>query len=65
MTMVMVTHEMGFARRIADRVVFMHHGKVRETGPAAILTIADDPELHAVRGHWNSDDHNRREENRG
>ena len=38
MTMVMVTHEMGFARGIADRVVFMHRGKVHETGPAAILT---------------------------
>ena len=37
MTMVMVTHEMGFASRIADRVVFMHHGKVWETGPTEEL----------------------------
>jgi octopine/nopaline transport system ATP-binding protein len=45
MTMVMVTHEMGFAKGIADRVVFMHRGKVHETGPAAILTSPATPEL--------------------
>ncbi len=33
MTMVVVTHEMGFARSAADAVVFMDHGKVVETGP--------------------------------
>ncbi|MEM5461911.1 amino acid ABC transporter ATP-binding protein [Paraburkholderia phytofirmans] len=32
MTMICVTHEMGFARRVADRVVFMDHGEVVETG---------------------------------
>jgi polar amino acid transport system ATP-binding protein len=32
MTMISVTHEMGFARRVADLVVFMHHGKVWEIG---------------------------------
>jgi polar amino acid transport system ATP-binding protein len=45
MTMVMVTHEMGFARGIANRVVFMHRGKVHETGAAAILTSPATPEL--------------------
>jgi len=45
MTMVMVTHEMGFARGIADRVVFMHQSKVHETGPATILTSPATPEL--------------------
>jgi len=45
MTMVMVTHEMGFARGVANRVVFMHRGKVHETGPAAILTSPATPEL--------------------
>jgi polar amino acid transport system ATP-binding protein len=45
MTMVMVTHEMGFARGIADKVVFMHRGKVHETGPASILTSPVTPEL--------------------
>ena len=33
MTMVVVTHEMGFARSTADSVVFMDHGQVVETGP--------------------------------
>ena len=34
MTMLLVTHEMGFARRVAHRVVFMNQGKVWEQGPA-------------------------------
>ena len=29
--MILVTHEMGFARNVADHVVFMHQGKVWET----------------------------------
>ena len=33
MTMICVTHEMGFARRVADRVVFMDRGEVVEQGP--------------------------------
>jgi len=37
MTMLTVTHEMGFARRVADLVVFMHRGKVWEIGPTAEL----------------------------
>jgi polar amino acid transport system ATP-binding protein len=37
MTMISVTHEMGFARRVADLVVFMHQGKVWEIGPTAEL----------------------------
>lgn len=32
MTMVVVTHEMGFAREVADRVIFMDHGKIVEEG---------------------------------
>ncbi len=32
MTMIVVTHEMGFAREVADRVVFMEDGKISETG---------------------------------
>ncbi len=32
MTMICVTHEMGFARRAADRIVFMDHGKIVEQG---------------------------------
>ena len=33
MTMILVTHEMGFAHRIANLVLFMHEGKVWESGP--------------------------------
>lgn len=33
MTMIVVTHEMGFARRAADRMVFMDQGQIIETGP--------------------------------
>ena len=35
MTMILVTHEMGFARRFGSRVVFMHQGKIWEQGRAA------------------------------
>ena len=37
MTMVVVTHEMNFARRVADQVVFMDEGRVVEAGPPAEL----------------------------
>ncbi len=30
MTMICVTHEMGFARQVADRVIFMDHGRIGE-----------------------------------
>jgi polar amino acid transport system ATP-binding protein len=33
MTMIVVTHEMGFAREVADTVVFMDHGRIVEQGP--------------------------------
>ncbi|MDR6625213.1 His/Glu/Gln/Arg/opine family amino acid ABC transporter permease subunit [Caulobacter segnis] len=35
MTMIVVTHEMGFARDVADRVIFMDEGKILEAGPPA------------------------------
>ncbi len=35
MTMVIVTHEMNFARDVADRIVFMDHGVIVEEGPAS------------------------------
>ncbi|MBB6286826.1 MULTISPECIES: amino acid ABC transporter ATP-binding protein [unclassified Pseudomonas] len=34
MTMIVVTHEMGFAREVADRVCFLHGGHIVESGPA-------------------------------
>jgi polar amino acid transport system ATP-binding protein len=37
MTMVVVTHEMNFARKVADQVVFMDEGRVVEAGPPAAL----------------------------
>ncbi|MGY4877655.1 amino acid ABC transporter ATP-binding protein [Vreelandella aquamarina] len=33
MTMVIVTHEMGFAREVADRVIYIHKGEITEQGP--------------------------------
>jgi len=39
MTMVVVTHEMGFARQVADRVIFMDHGAIVEEGlPGPVFT---------------------------
>jgi polar amino acid transport system ATP-binding protein len=32
MTMIVVTHEMGFAREVADRVIVMHDGQIIEEG---------------------------------
>ncbi len=42
MTMICVTHEMGFARSVADNVVFMDQGEIVETGPPG--TFFDNPE---------------------
>ena len=44
MTMVVVTHEMGFAREVADRVIFMADGKIVEEGtPEEIFTAPKQP----------------------
>jgi polar amino acid transport system ATP-binding protein len=46
MTLLMVTHEMGFARKVADRVIFMHQGLVHEIGtPAELFGGPKTPEL--------------------
>ncbi|MBD1550165.1 amino acid ABC transporter ATP-binding protein [Pseudomonas typographi] len=37
MTLVMVTHEMRFAREVGDKLVFMHQGKVHESGDPKVL----------------------------
>ena len=47
MTMVVVTHEMGFARDVADQVVFMDAGVVVESGPPA--QVIDDPQHARTR----------------
>ena len=46
MTLLMVTHEMNFARKVANRVVFMHQGLVHEMGtPDALFSNPQTPEL--------------------
>ena len=41
MTMIVVTHEMGFAKQVADRVVFFHNGDIREQGtPEEIFDLS-------------------------
>jgi len=42
--MIVVTHELGFAREVANRVVFMDQGKVVETGtPEQVLSRPQQP----------------------
>ena len=46
MTLLMVTHEMNFARKVADRVIFMHQGRVHEMGsPQELFGNPQTPEL--------------------
>ncbi|WP_312993843.1 amino acid ABC transporter ATP-binding protein [Achromobacter animicus] len=54
MTLLMVTHEMRFAREVCDRVVFMHQGRVHEIGPPeALFTTPATPELRQFLGMTN------------
>jgi ABC-type histidine transport system ATPase subunit len=34
-TMLLVTHEMGFAREVANEIIFLHQGRIEERGPPA------------------------------
>ena len=46
MTLLMVTHEMSFARKVSDRLVFMHAGRIHEMGPPEVIFGAPQtPEL--------------------
>jgi len=46
MTLLMVTHEMNFARKVSDRVIFMHQGKVHEQAtPEVLFSKPQTPEL--------------------
>ena len=46
MTMVVVTHEMGFAREVADRILFLDEGKIKEQGtPEEVFDHPKDPRL--------------------
>jgi polar amino acid transport system ATP-binding protein len=47
MTMVLVTHEIAFAREVADHVIFMRDGVVAESGPPSI--VIDQPREEATR----------------
>ncbi len=47
MTMICITHEMGFARRVADRVIFMDYGKIVESAPPE--QFFDAPETERAR----------------
>jgi len=47
MTMLIVTHEMGFAREVADRVIYIHHGEIAEEGPPE--QIFDNPRNEPTR----------------
>ncbi|MEG1201784.1 MAG: amino acid ABC transporter ATP-binding protein, partial [Comamonas sp.] len=47
MTMILVTHEIAFAREVADKVVFMRDGVVVEEGPPA--QVIDNPQQEATR----------------
>jgi ABC-type histidine transport system ATPase subunit len=47
-TMVVVTHEMGFAREVSNRVVFLHQGQIEEQGaPDEVLLQPQSPRLQA------------------
>jgi polar amino acid transport system ATP-binding protein len=49
MTMVIVTHEMGFARQVADRIVVMANGRIIEEGaPEKIFSAPQDPKTRAL-----------------
>ncbi|MCK9261586.1 MAG: amino acid ABC transporter ATP-binding protein, partial [Azoarcus sp.] len=46
MTLIMVTHEMRFARDVGNKLIFMHHGRIHESGdPKAIFAAPQTPEL--------------------
>jgi polar amino acid transport system ATP-binding protein len=45
MTMVLVTHEMAFARKVADTVIFMHEGRIWETGTGDMILNPQTAEL--------------------
>ena len=48
MTMMIATHEMGFAKRVADQVLFLHHGQILEAGtPQTILEKPQSPQLQS------------------
>jgi ABC-type polar amino acid transport system ATPase subunit len=52
MTMLVVTHELGFAREVADRIAFMDRGAIVEHGPASdLLSGPRTPRLQTFLSH--------------
>ncbi|PMS13890.1 glutamine ABC transporter ATP-binding protein GlnQ [Trinickia caryophylli] len=52
MTMIVVTHEVGFARRVGTRLLFMEHGRIAEDGaPAALIDAPPTPRLQSFLKH--------------
>ncbi|WP_187395029.1 amino acid ABC transporter ATP-binding protein [Pigmentiphaga aceris] len=47
MTMILVTHEIAFAREVADQVIFMRDGVVAESGPPSV--VIDNPQQESTR----------------
>jgi polar amino acid transport system ATP-binding protein len=53
MTMIVVTHELGFARKAADRVVLMDEGVIVEDGPpGTVFSKPSHPSTQAFLAHW-------------
>ncbi len=45
MTMIAVTHEIGFAREVSDRVAYVHEGRIEEIGPPAqVISAPESPQ---------------------
>ena len=55
MTMIIVTHEMSFARDVSDRMIFMEHGVIRAEGTPAELFSSEDERLKAFMGRLSGD----------
>jgi polar amino acid transport system ATP-binding protein len=53
MTMIVVTHEMNFAREVSDRVIFMENGVIVAQGPPSEMLV--DPQIPALRTFLNLD----------
>jgi polar amino acid transport system ATP-binding protein len=52
MTMIVVTHEIGFAREVCDTVAFMHGGEIIESGPPS--RVIDNPQSDPARAFMKS-----------
>jgi phospholipid/cholesterol/gamma-HCH transport system ATP-binding protein len=50
LTSIVVTHDMRFAQRLADKVVFLHEGKVHFFGTTEEMRQSEDPVLQRVSG---------------